>query len=76
MRVAAALARGPGEAVERIRERIAERRERLTGPSLYETEPEWEAKLHALLGVDWPCAARAEFVHFGATYAGCSRSRI
>ncbi len=61
MRVAAALARGPGEAVERIRERIAERRERLTGPSLYETEPEWEAKLHALLGVDWPCAARAEF---------------
>jgi hypothetical protein len=76
MRVAAALARGPGEAVELIRERIAERRERLTGPSLYETEPEWEAKLHALLGVDWPCAARAEFVHFGATYAGCSRSRI
>jgi predicted O-methyltransferase YrrM len=61
LRVAAALARGPGEAVERIRERIAERRERLTRPSVYETEPEWEAKLHALLGVDWPCAARAEF---------------
>src|SRR2546425_3005903 len=61
MRVAAALARGPGEAVERIRERIAERRERRAGPSFYETEPEWEAKLHARLGVEWPCAARAEF---------------
>ncbi len=61
VRVAAALARGPREGAERIRERIAERRERRTGPSLYETEPEWEAKLHALLGVEWPCAARAEF---------------
>src|SRR5438445_4653478 len=61
VRVAAALSRSPAEAVERIRERKAERRERLTGPSVYETEPEWEAKLHALLGVDWPCAARAEF---------------
>jgi hypothetical protein len=59
--VAAALVRSPAEAVERIQERIAERRERRAGPPSYETEPDWEAKLHALLGVDWPCAARAEF---------------
>ena len=61
LRVAAALSRSPGEAVERIHERIAERRERRAGPPVYEAEQEWEAKLHALLGVDWPCAARAEF---------------
>lgn len=47
--------------MERIRERIAQRRERRPGPSFYETEPEWEGKLHALLHVEWPCAARAEF---------------
>src|SRR2546428_13236693 len=61
LRVAAALSRSPGEAVERIHERIAERRERRAGPPVYEAEQEWEAKLHALLGVEWPCAARAEF---------------
>src|SRR2546429_980309 len=61
VRVAAALSRSPGEAVERIHERIAERRERRAGPPVYEAEREWEAKLHALLGVEWPCAARAEF---------------
>src|SRR5438477_1746030 len=61
LRVAAALSRSPEEAVERIHERIAERRERRAGPPVYEAEQEWEAKLHALLGVEWPCAARAEF---------------
>lgn len=61
VRVAAALSRSPAEAVERIRERVAERRERRAGPPLYKPDPEWEARLHALLGVKWPCAARAEF---------------
>jgi hypothetical protein len=61
VRVAAALSRSPAEAVERMRERVAERTERRAGPSVYEVEPEWEAKLHALLGVEWPCAARAEY---------------
>jgi hypothetical protein len=61
LRVAGALSRSPAEAVERMRERVAEERERRAGPSFYEPEPEWEARLHALLGVKWPCAARAEF---------------
>jgi Methyltransferase domain len=61
VRVAAAFSRSPGEAMERIHERIAERMERRAGPSVYEAQSEWEAKLHALLGVEWPCAARAEF---------------
>src|SRR2546423_718637 len=50
LRVAAALSRSPEEAVERIHERIAERRERRAGPPVYEAEQEWEAKLHAVLG--------------------------
>jgi hypothetical protein len=61
LRVVAALSRTPAEAVERIRERVAEHRERRAGPTFYEPEPQWEARLHALLGVEWPCAARAEF---------------
>ena len=61
LRVVAALSRTPTEAVERIRERVAEHRERRAGPTFYEPEPQWEARLHALLGVEWPCAARAEF---------------
>ena len=61
VRVAAALSRSPAEAVERIRERKAERSERRAGPPVYDAEPEWEPKLHALLGVEWPCAARVEF---------------
>jgi Methyltransferase domain len=61
LRVAGALSRDPAEAVERIRERVAERRERRAGPSFYTPETDWEARLHALLGVEWPCAARPEF---------------
>lgn len=47
--------------MERIHERIAERRERRAGPPVYQPERDWEAKLHAHLGIEWPCAARAEF---------------
>jgi hypothetical protein len=60
-RALAALTRSPREGGERIRERIAEGIDRRLGPPVYEAEPEWEARLHALLGVEWPCAARAEF---------------
>ena len=61
VRVAAALFRTPAEAAERIRERVAEQGDRRAGPSPYKPEPDWEARLHALLGVEWPCAVRAEF---------------
>jgi hypothetical protein len=60
-RAAAAVTRSPREGGGRIRERIAERSERRLGPFVYEAEPEWEARLHTLLGVEWPCRARAEF---------------
>jgi hypothetical protein len=60
-RALAALTRSPREGGERIRERIAERRERRVGPFLYAAESDWEATLHILLGVEWPCPARAEF---------------
>jgi hypothetical protein len=55
------MLRSPREAGGRIRDRIGERKERRLGPFRYEAEHDWEARLHALLGVDWPCPARAEF---------------
>jgi hypothetical protein len=60
-RATAALVRSPGEGCERIVERMVERRERPLIPFVYETETEWEAKLHTVLGTEWPCAPRAEF---------------
>jgi hypothetical protein len=60
-RATAALARSPAEGWERIMERMVERKERRLIPFAYEIEPEWEAKLHTLLDIAWPCAPRAEF---------------
>ena len=35
--------------------------ERKRPPCQYQAEPDWEPRLHSLLGVAWPCAACAEF---------------
>jgi hypothetical protein len=54
----------PGEAVEKIRERAADRWERaVRGDSRPRSAPaeNWEQKLHKLLGADWPCAEAAAF---------------
>jgi hypothetical protein len=53
--------RDPVEGVERIREKLANERQRFTTPPAVSPEPEWEAWLHRQLGVDWPCDAVAEF---------------
>jgi hypothetical protein len=57
---AGALLRAPLEGIERARERVAQRRERREAPQRYEAEPEWEQRLHGLLGSRWPCDARSE----------------
>jgi Methyltransferase domain len=53
--------RDPVEGVERIREKLANERQRFTTPPAVAPEPEWEAWLHRQLGVEWPCDAVAEF---------------
>jgi hypothetical protein len=60
-RASVAFARRPREGCERIVDRIGERRERRLAPFAYDVDPDWEARLHSLLGIAWPCEARAEF---------------
>ena len=67
-----AAALDPIESVIQVRERVAERHELAAKkkygggfmpwpPCPYEVDPDWERKLHDLLGVEWPCAETGEF---------------
>jgi hypothetical protein len=59
-RIAAAVRRDPAGLLDSLRNRFARRAE--TGQTCrYETNPDWEARLHAQIGVEWPCAACDEF---------------
>lgn len=59
-RIAAALTRDPAGLFDSLRNRFARRAE--TGVTCqYDTHPDWEAVMHADLGVEWPCAACDEF---------------
>jgi predicted O-methyltransferase YrrM len=60
-RALAALIRETSEGVERIRERLAERRERLAGPVVYQPVSDWEQTLHELLAAPWPCETASAF---------------
>jgi len=63
-RVARTLLSQPSEAMEKIKERAALSRERVARRSqepAYRVDEDWEERLHALLGAQWPCPAAAEF---------------
>src|SRR2546423_8036170 len=59
-RAARATAANPCEGLERMKEKIAERRD-LATPVQYQPDPAWEQRLHQLLGVAWPCPERPRF---------------
>jgi hypothetical protein len=49
------VARDPVEGVERVREKLADVRQRRAGPTSLEADPAWASSLHSLLHVPWPC---------------------
>jgi Methyltransferase domain len=54
----------PGEAIEKMRERLAARRERRArrGQSTpYVADADWEQHVHELIGAPWPCEVATEF---------------
>jgi hypothetical protein len=64
-RLAIAAAREPLEVLIEIKARWKERRERNRPAYVYQAEPDWERRLHELLGAPWPCSAISEFWAFG-----------
>jgi len=63
-RVARSIAAEPSEAIEKIKERAAVAREQMVRRGQrpqYRVDDDWEERFHALLGVQWPCPAAAEF---------------
>jgi hypothetical protein len=60
-RVARAIAIEPAESLERVREKLAERRDRAGHWEPYEPLADAEERIHRALGVPWPCHARDEF---------------
>jgi Methyltransferase domain len=60
-RLARVVAMNPGVAWAKIQDQFAERRERRRPRCPYEVERDWEARLHQILGIPWPCAATSEF---------------
>jgi hypothetical protein len=59
--VVGALARDPAEALERVREKRAERHDTRVPWTGYRPSPEAEQQLHEALGLPWPCPDRDEF---------------
>jgi predicted O-methyltransferase YrrM len=55
------IATDPLEVWLRLLAKFFERRERLRPPPCYEVDRDWESRLHANLGIPWPCPAIAEF---------------
>jgi hypothetical protein len=62
--VARALATEPSEAVERVREKFAERGDKGADWDPYEPSVDAEAQLHSFVGAPWPCSAYAAFPDF------------
>lgn len=54
-RAAAVVIRDPVEGVERIREKLADETARWARSSSLSADPEWQASMHSLLGLQWPC---------------------
>ena len=60
-RAIATLVSDPIEVWTAWHERYMAHRERPVPPDLYRPEQGWEARMHGLLGVPWPCAATLDF---------------
>ncbi len=59
--IAIAVATEPLEVLIEIEARWKERRERDRPACPYQAEPDWERRLHEVLGMPWPCPADSEF---------------
>jgi hypothetical protein len=60
-RAAIAIMSEPREIVPRVIEKIYERREQQRSAWRYEVVPNWDRRLHELLGAKWPCPMCAKF---------------
>lgn len=69
-----AVASHPREAVMRLYDVYLDRRER-RGVCRYEAVPDWEQRLHRLLGIAFPCAAIQEFTALWHDVVGSMRGR-
>jgi hypothetical protein len=54
----------PFQIVTTILDKYADERERRGPQCRYESDSNWEQRLHDLLGVQWPCVATSEFREF------------
>lgn len=61
VRAIKALATDPVEAWTSLYDAYVDRRERRGPQCQYESEEDWEYRLHRLLGVPWPCESISEF---------------
>lgn len=60
-RVALGIATDPAEFWVRAVEKFGEQRERRRPMRRYEPIPDWDRRLHGMLGASWPCATCAAF---------------
>ena len=67
-RASLTMLRHPFQGIERVRGRVDRRHDLrqldesdAPAPEIYQTVTDWEPRLHAMLGIEWPCAAAAEF---------------
>ena len=65
----------PAEIWNRISERVIGRRERLRPRCEYQPVSGWEAKLHQILAVPWPCPLCAGFDEVWTTMAQSLQAR-
>lgn len=54
-RAALSVVRDPVEGVERVREKFSDVAQRRAGPTWIQADVDWEAVLHGLLRLPWPC---------------------
>ena len=60
-RAIVSVARDPVEGVERVREKLADVRQRRAGPTSLHADADWESSLHSLLHLPWPCEESEAF---------------
>ena len=61
-RLMKAITVDPRESWIKFEDRFFERRERQKRIFQYQADPQWEQRLHALLGVPWPCDVASQFL--------------
>jgi predicted O-methyltransferase YrrM len=68
----------PREALEKVKERIAKRREKLVRRSQdtpYAADADWEQHVHELIGAPWPCEVATEFARVWSDILETMRSK-